>query len=74
MALVKGFALSLIERAMAFNQDLKALVPRDGLSGAFLMYALTFAGQRMLRNVADAAHGTNAWHRRHAPVQVKFDA
>ena len=58
MGLVNGFALSLIERPMAFNQDLKALIPNDDLSGAFLMHALTFAGQRMLRNVADAAHGT----------------
>lgn len=58
MGLANGFALSLIERPMAFNQDLKALVPRDGLEGPFLMYALTFAGTRMLRNVADAAHGT----------------
>jgi hypothetical protein len=58
MGLAKGFALSLIERDMAFNQDLKALVPGDGLLGSYLMYALTYAGQRMLRNVADAAHGT----------------
>lgn len=58
MGLVNGFALSLIERPMAFNQDLKALTPREGLSGAFLMHALTYAGTRMLRNVADAAHGT----------------
>ena len=58
MGLANGFALSLIERPMAFNQDLKALIPKDGLLGAFLMHALTFAGTRMLRNVADAAHGT----------------
>lgn len=58
MGLANGFALSLLERPMAFNQDLKALTPRDGLLGAFLMYALTHAGTRMLRNVADAAHGT----------------
>jgi type I restriction enzyme S subunit len=58
MGLANGFALSLIERPMAFNQDLKALTPKDGLLGAFLMHALTYAGARMLRNVADAAHGT----------------
>ncbi len=58
MGLANGFALSLIERPMAFNQDLKALTPRDGLTGPFLMHALTYAGTRMLRNVADAAHGT----------------
>lgn len=58
MGLANGFALSLIERPMAFNQDLKALTPRDGLTGSFLMHSLTYAGTRMLRNVADAAHGT----------------
>lgn len=58
MGLVKGFALSLIERAMAFNQDLKALVPRGDIAGDYLMHALTYSGQRMLRNVAAAAHGT----------------
>lgn len=58
MGLANGFALSLIERDMAFNQDLKALIPKDVRRGAFLMHALTFSGQRMLRNVADAAHGT----------------
>lgn len=58
MGLVNGFALSLLERPMAFNQDLKALTPKEGILGAYLMHALTFAGARMLRNVADAAHGT----------------
>ncbi len=58
MGLVNGLALSLIEQPMAFNQDLKALVPKKEISGAFLMYAMTFAGPRMLQNVADAAHGT----------------
>jgi type I restriction enzyme S subunit len=58
MGLANGFGLSLIERPMAFNQDLKALIPNTDVSGTFLMYALTFAGQRMLRNVTNAAHGT----------------
>lgn len=59
MGLANGFALSLIERPMAFNQDLKALIPdTTKVSGDFLMHTLTFAGQRMLRNVATAAHGT----------------
>jgi type I restriction enzyme, S subunit len=58
MGLVKGFALSLIERPMAFNQDLKALIPTGDVDGPFLMHALSYAGQRMLQNVSDAAHGT----------------
>jgi type I restriction enzyme S subunit len=58
MGLAKGFALSLIERPMAFNQDLKALIPNGQVDGPFLMHALTYAGQRMLQNVSAAAHGT----------------
>lgn len=58
MGLANGFAVSLLERPMAFNQDLKALIPSEEVTGAFLMYALTWAGQRMLQNVSDAAHGT----------------
>jgi len=58
MGLANGFAVSLVERPMAFNQDLKALVPSDVITGAFLMYALTWASSRMLENVSNAAHGT----------------
>jgi type I restriction enzyme S subunit len=58
MGLANGFAVSLLERPMAFNQDLKALVPSDAITGAFLLYALMWAGGRMLQNVSDAAHGT----------------
>jgi len=43
---------------MAFNQDLKSLTPRDAMSGSFLMHVLTYASERMLRNVTNAAHGT----------------
>ena len=58
MGLVNSFAVTLIDRPMAFNQDLKALIPSEGVSGAFLVHALTFASRRMLQNVTDAAHGT----------------
>lgn len=58
MGLVNSFAVSLIERPMAFNQDLKALIPSGEVTGAFLVHALRFAGRRMLQNVSDAAHGT----------------
>lgn len=58
MGLAKGFALSWLGAPMAFNQDLRALVPNDAVDGEFLMHALTHAGERMLRNTATAAHGT----------------
>ena len=58
MGLAKSFAVSLIDRPMAFNQDLKALIPNAGFSGAFLVHALTHSSRHMLQNVTDAAHGT----------------
>jgi type I restriction enzyme S subunit len=58
MGLAKSFPISLIERPMAFNQDLKALIPNSNIAGAFLLYALRFAGPRVLQNVSNAAHGT----------------
>jgi type I restriction enzyme S subunit len=43
---------------MAFNQDLKALIPNRDISSAFLLYALNFAEPRVLHNISNAAHGT----------------
>ena len=58
MGLAKSFPVSLIDRPMAFNQDIKALIPNAELSGAFLVHWLTFAAPRMLDNTSNAAHGT----------------
>lgn len=58
MGLAKGFPVSLIEKPMAFNQDLKALIPSGDIDSSFLLHVLTQCGQRMLRKVTDAAHGT----------------
>lgn len=58
MGLANGFALSWLGQPMAFNQDLRALVPNDSVDGEYLMHALTHASERMLQNVATAAHGT----------------
>jgi type I restriction enzyme S subunit len=58
MGLAKGFPISLINRPMAFNQDVKALIPNERIEGAYLLYALTFVAPRVLQSVSDAAHGT----------------
>lgn len=58
MGLAKSFALSWLGAPMAFNQDLRAIVPNEFIDGEYLMHALTHAGERMLRNTATAAHGT----------------
>jgi type I restriction enzyme S subunit len=58
MGLANGLAVSLVERPMAFNQDLKALIPGHDIAGRFLMYGLMWAGEQVLQNVTTAAHGT----------------
>jgi len=43
---------------MAFNQDIKALVSRTGLSGWFLRSAIYHAKDRLLSRIVPSAHGT----------------
>lgn len=58
MGLAKDLPVSVIEKPMAFNQDLKALVPRNGLPGAFLRAAIYTAKDRLLSRIVPSAHGT----------------
>lgn len=58
MALAKRLPLTLIQRPMAFNQDLKAIVCRTGVTPEFLLYALVAATPRLLAATEEAAHGT----------------
>ena len=45
-------------RPMAFNQDVKALIPRKGIDGKFVFYSLS-ANANAIRDLAtEAAHGT----------------
>lgn len=58
MSLAKEFRISMALRPMAFNQDVKALIPRKGIDGKFVFYSLS-ANANAIRDLAtEAAHGT----------------
>ncbi|MDZ7853507.1 MAG: restriction endonuclease subunit S [Halomonas sp.] len=58
MVLAKAFPVSVAMRSMIFNQDIKAVIPKDGLLGSYLPYLLR-GHHNELRALADeAAHGT----------------
>jgi type I restriction enzyme S subunit len=46
------------DTALTFNQDIKAIVPKDGVSGRFLYYALLAKKTDLLAAVEAAGHGT----------------
>ena len=58
MGLAKDLPVSWIERPMAFNQDVKALVPSDRYSGKFLRSAIYAGKERLLSRTVTSAHGT----------------
>jgi type I restriction enzyme, S subunit len=58
MSLAKEFRISLALCSMSFNQDVKALIPKDGIDGKFIFYSLS-ANAIAIRDLAtEAAHGT----------------
>ena len=46
------------DAALTFNQDIKAIVPKDGVDGRFLYYALLAKKIELLGAVEAAGHGT----------------
>jgi type I restriction enzyme, S subunit len=58
MALAKRLPLAMTTRAMAFNQDLKALVCGDRVRPKFLLYVLRGLEAEILALTDEAAHGT----------------
>jgi len=58
MGLAKDLPVAVINRPMAFNQDVKALVTRGGFSGRFLRTAISVGKKRLLSRVVPSAHGT----------------
>ncbi len=58
MGLAKDLPVAVISRPMAFNQDIKALLPRGECPGSFLRSAIYAGKQRMLNQVVTSAHGT----------------
>ncbi len=58
MGLAKDLPVAVINRPMAFNQDIKALVSRGIYSGQFIRSAIYAGKQRLLDKIVPSAHGT----------------
>ncbi len=58
MGLAKDLPVAVINRPMAFNQDVKALVSRGRYSGWFLRSAIYAGKERLLSQIVPSAHGT----------------
>ena len=57
MTLLKEVPIGVSERAVAFNQDLKALIPNRGVDGHYLGFYLAANQPRLLALVDRASHG-----------------
>ena len=58
MTLMKDLPVGYVVREVAFNQDIKALVPKESIFGKFLAYALIANKHSILSLVDVAGHGT----------------
>jgi type I restriction enzyme S subunit len=58
MILAHTFPVCLAGRPMAFNQDVKGIVPRPGLRGEYLAHWFVTNADMMLSIVTEATHGT----------------
>ena len=58
MILAKDIPVALAEVPMAFNQDMKAIIPGPRIHPSFLLYALVAFKQRLFEKVGRSAHGT----------------
>lgn len=58
MTLLKDFPVGYATREVAFNQDLKALVPTKNVNGLFLSFLLVAEKHKILQLVSTAGHGT----------------
>jgi len=58
MGLAKDLPVAVLNRPMAFNQDVKALISRGEYSGQFLRSAIYAGKKRLLSQIVRSAHGT----------------
>jgi type I restriction enzyme S subunit len=58
MTLLKDVPVGVTERAVAFNQDLKALIPNGGIDGHYLGFYLAANKYRLLALVDRTTHGS----------------
>lgn len=58
MSLAKEFRVSLAMKEMAFNQDVKAILPCENINPIFLYYYLKSQSNAIRDSASEAAHGT----------------
>lgn len=58
MVLAKTVPVAIAERPMAFNQDMKAVIAREGIDPDFLFYAIRHQTPTLTREISTSAHGT----------------
>jgi type I restriction enzyme, S subunit len=58
MSLAKEFRVSLTQKEMAFNQDLKALIPLGNVDSTFLFYSLYGRRFEIRKLASESGHGT----------------
>ena len=58
MTLLNDVPICRADRDVAFNQDVKALIPKSGVDGEYLSYAILAAKPQLLAGVDLAGHGT----------------
>jgi type I restriction enzyme S subunit len=58
MGLFKDLPLGIASRPLAFNQDIKAVIPKPNVEPRFLGYALRSIRRRVMDRVDRAGHGT----------------
>jgi type I restriction enzyme, S subunit len=58
MVLAKDVPVAITEVPMAFNQDMKALLPSEAINPDFLLYALCARKSALIREIGTSAHGT----------------
>jgi type I restriction enzyme S subunit len=58
MVLAKDVPMAIAEVPMAFNQDMKALLPSDAINPDFLLYALSARKSALIQEIGSSAHGT----------------
>lgn len=58
MILAKDVPVALAMVPMAFNQDVKALIPHDSINGNYLLYVLRHRKHEIERLIGTSAHGT----------------
>lgn len=58
MALAKGLMMGLTRRTVAFNQDVKALIPSDRVVPKYLLFTLWGHEARLRDLIDEASHGT----------------